>query len=552
MDAPEKRSVVSGIGISRIGRRTGIPDLELTMESATAAIVDAGLVPADIDGLATLGDTPLADAAGALGIRPGYTGGGFDTGGLLSPVMGACLAVAEGRARHVLVYRTVQMVGGSIAPDPARTHAAPVAPRSESAPPAAPAMANVMGDMGPLLAYHAYSAANWLAMHCRRHMHLYGTTKEQLGWLAVNSRRNAALNPLAVYREPMTMDDYLGARPISTPFGLLDCDVPVDGSIAFVISAADHASDCPHLPLRVEAIGGSDGAGGWLHRADYPKMASADAAAQMWSRTDLGAADVDIAQLYDGFTFLTFAWLEALGLCGDGEAGPFVEGGTRIALDGEMPLNTYGGQLSAGRMHGYWVLHEACLQLRGDAGARQVARGPRSRSWRTAAGRSRVACCSPVERTGCSSGLVRLVRDPREVRLVLAPTLGAVPTPLHQRVAAVATPVPAHRVADDGELTTGVVDRVDLDVDDPTGARIDGDRPRAGHDVRVHAVAEQEPARQRIAVEVGNRVGEPCVARPGHTERVADASGPGACRRAGARRLGRPIGRGPHERSRTE
>jgi acetyl-CoA acetyltransferase len=85
-----------------------------------------------------------------------------------------------------------------------------------------------------------------------------------------------------------------------------------------------------------------------------------------------GIRVVELAELYDGFTFLTLAWLEALGLCGDGEAGPFVEGGKRIALDGELPLNTYGGQLSAGRMHGYWVVHEAVLQLRGAAGGRQV------------------------------------------------------------------------------------------------------------------------------------------------------------------------------------
>jgi acetyl-CoA acetyltransferase len=96
----------------------------------------------------------------------------------------------------------------------------------------------------------------------------------------------------------------------------------------------------------------------------------------MWSRTDLTPADVQVAEIYDGFTYLTFAWLEALGLCGTGEAGPFVEGATRIALDGELPLNTYGGQLSAGRMHGYWLLHEACLQLRGQAGDRQLARRP--------------------------------------------------------------------------------------------------------------------------------------------------------------------------------
>jgi acetyl-CoA acetyltransferase len=379
LDRPERRSIISGIGISPIGRRTGRRAIDLTVASATEAIADAGLTPADIDGISTMGDTPLAEAAAVLGIEPRYTGGGFDTGGLLSPLMSACVAVGEGRARHVLVYRTVMMVGGSIVPAANDTgngaaNDSPPAPAPAPDPRAARAALDAMGDMAPLLTAHAYSAANWLAMHCRRHMHLYGTTKEQLGWLAINSRRNAARNPLAVYREPMTMDDYLSARVVSTPFGLYDCDVPIDGSVAYVVSASEYAGDCPRHPVRVEAIGGAPGRGGWVDRPDYPKMASVEAAAEMWDRTDLRPSDVDIAQLYDGFTFLTFAWLEALGLCGDGEAGPFVEGATRIALDGDLPLNTYGGQLSAGRMHGYWVLHEACAQLRGDAGERQVVR----------------------------------------------------------------------------------------------------------------------------------------------------------------------------------
>ena len=361
----EKRAIISGIGVSRIGRRTGMPGLDLTVDSARAAIADAGLVPGDVDGIATFGETPIDEAAGALGIEPGYRGGGFDTGGLLSPVMSAFLAVAEGRARHVLVYRTVRMLGGEYIP---RDGPAGGGGQGE----VAAGVARAMADMQPLLAAHAYSAVNWLGMHCQRHMYLYGTTREQLGALAVNSRRNAALNPLAVYRDPINMDDYLAARMVSTPFGLLDCDVPVDGSIAIVVSPADHAADCPHRPIRVEAVGGAAGTGGWVHRPDYPKMASVDAAAEMWSRTGLTPADLDIAELYDGFTFLTLAWLEALGVCGDGESGPFVEGGSRIALDGALPVNTYGGQLSAGRMHGYWVLHEACVQLRGDGGARQV------------------------------------------------------------------------------------------------------------------------------------------------------------------------------------
>ena len=351
-------AVISGIGISQIGRKTGVPGMELTLESAQEAIADAGLDPSDIDGIASLGETPVDLVAEQFNLSPGWAvQGGFGRYGLLTPVVDACEAVTSGRARHVLVYRTVHMLGGQ-AGAPQEGEGGQEMPES-------------MRDISRILTMHAYSAANWLAMHLRRHMYLYGTTREQVGWLAINSRRNAALNPRAAYRDPITMDDYLCARMISEPFGLLDCDVPVDGSIAVVVSGAAHADACD-APVLVHAVGGSEGAGGWDQRPDYPKMASSDAALEMWGATDLRPGDVDLAELYDGFTFLTMAWLEALGFCGDGESGSFLEGATRIALDGQLPLNTYGGQLSAGRMHGYWVLHEACLQLRGQAGPRQV------------------------------------------------------------------------------------------------------------------------------------------------------------------------------------
>jgi acetyl-CoA acetyltransferase len=376
----EKNAILSGIGISRIGRRTGIAGLDLTMEAVRTAIEDAGLTPGDIDGIATLGDTPAQQVNAELQIQAADCGSGFGTGGLLSPVMSACRAVSERRAKHVVIYRTIQMLGGTVPvkqEEPDENAPAPALARMFETPEGEPKPAvGAMDDVKDLVAAQAYSAANWLALNCRRHMDLYGTTKEQLGWIALNGRRNAALNPRAVYRDPMTMEDYLGARLVSTPFGLLDCDVPIDGSVAVVVSHAEYARDCPHRAVAVEAIGGSDGAGGWFHRADYPKMSMSDATAQMWSRTELTPADLDVAQLYDGFTFLTMAWLEALGVCGDGEGGPFVEGGTRIARDGKLPLNTYGGQLSAGRMHGYWALHEGCLQLRGEAGERQVSRRP--------------------------------------------------------------------------------------------------------------------------------------------------------------------------------
>lgn len=365
------KAIISGIGISAIGRNTDVSALDLTEQASRAAIADAGLSPADIDGVATLGDTPPAEASARLGIAPRYHGEGYSRGGLLSYVMAATEAVEQGRARHVLIYRTVKMKGGNITAKDA-DEARKRGPKAQAA--ATATLPTMMADTPQLLAYHGFAATNWLGMHCQRHMALYGTTKEQLGWLAINSRRNAALNPLAVLREPITMDDYLAAPMISTPFGRLDCDIPIDGSAAFVVSHPGYAADAPNAAPAIEAFGGSTGPGAWTLRPDYPAMASVDAAAEMWSKTDLKPADIDIAQLYDGFTFLTFAWLEALGICERGGAGPFVEGATRIALDGALPLNTYGGQLSAGRLHGHWSLHEACLQLRREAGDRQVAK----------------------------------------------------------------------------------------------------------------------------------------------------------------------------------
>ncbi len=370
MRSAYKEPFVSGLGLSEIGRRLPTTSLDLALDSVRSAIADAGLEVGDIDGVATLGDAPQSVVVRALGIEPELHLGRIGSSALFSPFLSAVEAIRDGRARHVLVYRNVNMLGGSY--DPVAGPDPDWDPATDPGQNWRADLEHLNTDLNLLLAAHAFSAANWFALHCRRHMHLYGTTREQLGWLAVSSRRYAELNPHAVYRDPLTLDDYLNARIVSEPFGLLDCDVPVDGSVAVVLSHHAHAEDCPHPPVRVAAAGGADGIGGWTQRRDFPNMAMVDAATQMWDRTDLRPADVDVAQLYDGFTFLTLAWLEALGLCARGESGPFVDGGDRIALDGALPLNTYGGQLSAGRLHGHWALHEACTQLRGAAGARQV------------------------------------------------------------------------------------------------------------------------------------------------------------------------------------
>ena len=135
----------------------------------------------------------------------------------------------------------------------------------------------------------------------------------------------------------------------------------------------DYAPDAPHPACHVNAVGTAlRGRPSWDQFDDMTTMAARDAGASMWERTDLRPSDVDTAQLYDGFSILPLVWLEALDLCGRGESGAFVEGGSRIALDGELPLNTAGGQLSAGRLHGFGLLHEACVQLRGEGGDRQI------------------------------------------------------------------------------------------------------------------------------------------------------------------------------------
>ncbi|HLY38881.1 MAG TPA: OB-fold domain-containing protein, partial [Candidatus Binatia bacterium] len=364
----ERRAILSGVGQSQIGRRLFRTDLDLTCEAALAAIADAGLTPKDIDGLACYPGPMGAGAPGfagpgtpdvqdALGLQLGWHGSGGEGPGQIAPVMLAALAIGAGLCRHALVYRTVTEA----------TAAADTGRRGIGA-----GSRTVSGFAQWTIPFGAMSAANWLALHAVRHMHEFGTRREHLGEIALTGRAHAALNPAAIYREPMTMDDYLRARMITWPFGLYDCDVPVDGSTAVVVSPADAARDLPHPAVRIHAIGTSIRSRPvWDQWEDLTTMAARDAAEQLWARADIGPSDVDTVQLYDGFSWLTLAWLEALGFCKRGESGPFVEGG-RLRLGGELPLNTWGGQLSGGRLHGFGFLAEGIRQVRRECGPRQV------------------------------------------------------------------------------------------------------------------------------------------------------------------------------------
>jgi acetyl-CoA acetyltransferase len=220
--------------------------------------------------------------------------------------------------------------------------------------------------------YGVGSVVQWAAMWAQHHFDTYGTSRDQLAWVALNGRRHAASNPDAIFREPMSMDEYLGARMISDPLGLYDCDVPADGAHAFVISHRDHHRDAD-AAVFIEALGAArPHTSSWAFWPDLGEMAAHRAAEQLWSRTTLCPTDVDVASLYDGFSIFVLLWLEALGFCAKGEGGAFLEGGERTSLTGDLPLNTSGGQLSEGRYVGFGHVYEICQQLRGRAGDRQV------------------------------------------------------------------------------------------------------------------------------------------------------------------------------------
>ena len=367
----EDRVALTGIGLSDVGRRLMRTPLSLTVEACRNAVADAGLTMDDIDGLSTypggavsggIGEGGIPSVEEALRIRPTWHNGTMETPGQLGSVAAAMLAVASGLCRHVLCFRTVWEATNT------------ELMRNGTLRPSGMGMGGrISGDMQWRIPFGGASAAPWIAMYASQYFAKYGGGRETLGEIALNGRANAARNPLAIYRDPMTMDDYLSARMISTPFGLFDCDAPCDGAVAVIVSAVETAADLRQRPVLVEAVGTKiDERQSWDQGTITHLPNVFGPAAHLWSRTDLRPADVDVAELYDGFSFNCLSWLEALGFCGVGEAADFLEGGHRIALDGKLPLNTHGGQLSAGRTHGYGFLHEAVLQLRGEAGERQV------------------------------------------------------------------------------------------------------------------------------------------------------------------------------------
>jgi acetyl-CoA acetyltransferase len=347
---------VVGIGRTRFARASGRTPLAMAAEAVRDALADAGLSPADVDGITAFGTDQLmpSQVAYAVGAEDlGWCLSVFGGGNVVTTtVTGAVGAITSGQAEVVVVYRVLG----------ADTRYGKASGRIE------------VGGEGQFAGPHGYLVPpQWFAMWCRRHQHEYGSTSEDLGAIAIQGRLHASRNPHAVAREAITLDDYLAGRWINEPFRVFDCCYEVDGAVAIVLTTAERAKDLRHEPVHVLGAADSNRFGGSVNEwDDMTCMYSRDTAPRLWSRTGLSASEIDVALMYDCFTYTIMATFEDFGFCKKGEVGDYFREG-RATYGGDVVVNPHGGLLSEGYIHGLNHHYEAVLQLRGDAGERQVA-----------------------------------------------------------------------------------------------------------------------------------------------------------------------------------
>jgi acetyl-CoA acetyltransferase len=365
----QREAYITGIGMSEVGIRLTRSPLGLTMDAIKEAVADAGLTLDQIDGVSTypgkmqifMGFSPVGvdEVIETCGLKTRWHTGAAESTAQLGAIADAAAAVRSGLARHVICFRTV--------------YEAAALARPEEFPPLE-RRKDVSGGSQWVSPFGAFSAACWTAQFAMRHMKRYGMTREQLAQIAINDHRNAALNPRAIVKQPLTLEKYMEARLITTPFCLYDCDRFTDASTVVIVSAGDALDEVSATPIRIAASAGSCERYSW----DQAEWAAAyPTGRDLWKNTDYAVKDLDTIQFYDGFAFQPITWLEGLGICEVGEGHKFIEGGTRIALDGELPMNTGGGQLGWGRLHGFGYAYESVVQLRGQGGARQIKGDPK-------------------------------------------------------------------------------------------------------------------------------------------------------------------------------
>ena len=354
-----EKAAISGVGETAYTRGTHKSGLALQLEASLAAIADAGLDPRDIDGVVPYfpGGGIAEDFIANLGLPDLALSVFVPMGGAtcVAAIQTAAMAVATGVCRNVLI--SVGRTGYS---------GARVSSRLQQFPQFALA-AEFEAPAG------MFAPAQLYAQGARRHIELYGTTPRHFAEVAVVTREHAILNGNVVMNKPLTVEEHHASRMIADPFRLFDCSLESDGGAAIIVSAADRARDLakPLVTIMGVAEGHPDSPAAISQRPDLLEFGLARAAPRGFAMAGVGPKDMDLAEIYDCFTFTVLRQLEILGFCKDGEGGPFVMDG-RIRLGGELPINTHGGLLSQGHVVGLNHVIELTRQLRRDAGKAQV------------------------------------------------------------------------------------------------------------------------------------------------------------------------------------
>ncbi|MGY0385505.1 lipid-transfer protein [Nocardioides sp. WG-D5] len=354
-----RKAAIVGIGATEFSKESGRSELQLSVEATRAALADAGLTPADVDGLTTFtmdtsSEIALARELG-LGDLRFFSRINYGGGAACATIQQAAMAVATGVADVVVAYRGFNERSGQ---------------RFGQVQPWAAQQVNTNGiDNAWTYPLGLSTPAATVAMQARRYMHDYGVTSEDLGAVAVADRRHAATNPAAFfYGKPITLEDHQASRMIADPLHLLDCCQESDGAVAIVVTSPERARDLPGTPVQIAAAAQGSAADQYVMTSYYrdeigiPEMGVV--AKDLWRQSGLTPADIDTAVLYDHFTPYVLMQLEELGFCGRGEAKDFVRDGA-IELGGRLPVNTHGGQLGEAYLHGMNGIAEGVRQVRG-------------------------------------------------------------------------------------------------------------------------------------------------------------------------------------------
>jgi len=353
------RGSVTGIGETAYSRGPQISSLEYQLQASLMAIADAGLSPKDIDGVIPIGLTgaPAEEFITNFGIEDLRYSALTPMGGAsgIAAIQTAMAVIEAGICKHVLIPSGRNVSSGASAG--VRIHQMPQ-------------FHYITEYEYPL---GAIAPAQLYAPMARRHMELYGTTSRQLAEVAVAVRAHALLNDNALMTKPMTIADHQASRMISDPFRLFDCSLESDGGAALIVSAADRARDMRTHPVDVLGIaeGHPDSPSAITHRPDMTRLGLAKAAPVAFEMAGVSHADIDVAEIYDCFTWVVLCQLEDMGFCAKGEGGAFVENG-RLSLQGSLPTNTHGGLLSQAHMLGMNHIVELVRQLRHEGGKAQV------------------------------------------------------------------------------------------------------------------------------------------------------------------------------------